>query len=155
MDYDGNLLRRIRKNKRMTIDQLAKRSGISKATIQRYETGQSAPPMSMLTYLAQALDTSVLVLLGYESDNLRRDNLDDLQSILLTIGYDLEYIENLEQYALFKVEDMQTADGDECEDILKDPNFPKVLLQDKEVEILSSTIKSFLKFSINEISKKH
>ena len=52
-------IRELRKNKKMTIDQLAKRAGCTKSYISQLENGINAPSVSMLGRLAEALDIQV------------------------------------------------------------------------------------------------
>jgi len=62
----GDELRRQRKTKGMSLDDLANASGVSRAMISKIERGQSSPSTSILSKLVDALDTSVARLLGQE-----------------------------------------------------------------------------------------
>ena len=55
--WSGNALKVRRVFAGWTIDDLAKRLGVSKSTISRWETGTHAPPAAQLTQLATLLDT--------------------------------------------------------------------------------------------------
>lgn len=63
MDFAKNL-RRIRKMRHMTIEQLGEKSGISSSAIEKYELGLSDPNLPRLIWLAEALNTTVAVLIG-------------------------------------------------------------------------------------------
>lgn len=57
-------LKKIREDKGLTQEQLAKQSGISSRMIQKYESGGSRPRYDAAEKLAQALDISISELLG-------------------------------------------------------------------------------------------
>lgn len=63
MNFAENL-RRIRKMKRMTMEQLGDKAGITLSAIQKYELGLSEPNLSRLIWLAESLDITVAVLIG-------------------------------------------------------------------------------------------
>jgi len=60
----GSELRRQRKAKNMSLDDLATTSGVSRAMISKIERGQSSPSTSILSKLVDALGTTVARLLG-------------------------------------------------------------------------------------------
>ena len=62
----ANKLRAMRKEKRITLDELARRVGTSKQTIQRYETGViSNIPPEKVEAIAMALGTTPAALMGW------------------------------------------------------------------------------------------
>ena len=63
MNFAKNL-RRIRKMKHMTMEQLGDKAGITLSAIQKYEKGLSEPNLSRLIWLAESLDITVAVLIG-------------------------------------------------------------------------------------------
>lgn len=63
----GDELRRQRKAKGMSLDELADASGVSRAMISKIERAQSSPSTSILSKLVDALDTSVARLMGHEA----------------------------------------------------------------------------------------
>ncbi|PVX72801.1 helix-turn-helix domain-containing protein [Paraburkholderia unamae] len=63
----GGELRRQRKLKGMSLDELASASSVSRAMISKIERGQSSPSTSILSKLVDALDTTVARLLGQET----------------------------------------------------------------------------------------
>ncbi|WP_144107271.1 helix-turn-helix domain-containing protein [Paraburkholderia sp. BCC1886] len=62
----GDELRRQRKLKNLSLDDLANASGVSRAMISKIERAQSSPSTSILSKLVDALDTTVARLLGQE-----------------------------------------------------------------------------------------
>lgn len=64
----GENIARLRKEKHLTQEDLARKLNISFQAVSKWETGQSAPDVSMLTELAFILDTDVNALLGCRYD---------------------------------------------------------------------------------------
>src|ERR1700731_3386424 len=58
-----------RLRRRMTLDEVAELSGLSKGHISRFERGEKSLSIAALMRLAQALNTSVATLLGERVDN--------------------------------------------------------------------------------------
>lgn len=57
---------RLRKDARLTQDDLASYLGVTKASVSKWETGQSYPDIELLPKIATYFDTSVDKLMGYE-----------------------------------------------------------------------------------------
>ena len=57
-------LRRYRQQRRLTLEQLAKKSGVSRAAISKIERGDSGASTPVLGKLAEALDLSISQLIG-------------------------------------------------------------------------------------------
>lgn len=67
----GERLRTIRAQQGMTLAQVASKTGVSEATVQRYESGEiKNPPQDRLVALAKALGVTEAALMGWESDDL-------------------------------------------------------------------------------------
>jgi transcriptional regulator with XRE-family HTH domain len=60
----GEALRRRRQEQRLTLEQLAQKSGVSRAAISKIERGDSGATSAVLGRLAEALDLSISQLLG-------------------------------------------------------------------------------------------
>ncbi len=60
----GEALRRCRQERRLTLDQLAKKSGVSRAAISKIERGDSGASSTVLGKLSEALDLSISQLIG-------------------------------------------------------------------------------------------
>jgi transcriptional regulator with XRE-family HTH domain len=52
-------IKKIRQNRKMSLERLAKLSGLTKGYVSKIEHSQKAPPFSTLTRIATALDTDV------------------------------------------------------------------------------------------------
>ncbi|MBQ6845215.1 MAG: helix-turn-helix transcriptional regulator [Agathobacter sp.] len=59
-------LTQLRHNKRITQEKLADFLGVSKASVSKWETGQSLPDIAQLPRLAVFYDVSIDALMGYE-----------------------------------------------------------------------------------------
>lgn len=67
MNFD-NRLKKLRSNYNLTQEELAKKVGVSRATIAGYETKGKEPPYETLTKLAKTLDCSIDYLLGHSDE---------------------------------------------------------------------------------------
>lgn len=56
MTFIGKIIRQIRESKKLSRDDLAKLSGVSRSSIQRYETTDAIPNYKMFSKLLKALD---------------------------------------------------------------------------------------------------
>ena len=73
---NANRLKELRKEKKITLEELAALIGTSKQTIHRYENGIIANiPHEKVKRLAEALDVSPSDLMGWDSDFLGYDNI--------------------------------------------------------------------------------
>ena len=68
MEYFGNKLKAVRKNRGMTQLELAKRLNVVKGTISAYEQGLSYPTVETLIKLCDILETSADYLLGISDE---------------------------------------------------------------------------------------
>lgn len=76
LNFSGNLVR-LRREKRITQSQLADFIGVTKASVSKWETGQSLPDVLILPQLAAYFDVTIDELLGYEP-RLSREQTDRL-----------------------------------------------------------------------------
>jgi len=63
-------IKKIRQNKKMSLEQLAKIAGLTKGYISKIEHSQKAPPLSTLGKIAKALDTEVSFLIADRSSEV-------------------------------------------------------------------------------------
>lgn len=69
----GQRIKALRKQRGLSIDELATKLGKNKATVYRYESGDIENlPLDILDPLAKALDTSPAYLMGWTSNNLTK-----------------------------------------------------------------------------------
>ena len=67
----GERLHSIREKQGMTLAQVAAGTGVSEATVQRYESGEiKNPPQDRIVALAKALNVTEATLMGWEADEL-------------------------------------------------------------------------------------
>ncbi len=74
----GETIRELRREKGLSQEQLAERTGLSRQTIYKWESGQAAPDLENLKTLAGALGTTVSRLLGEAPLPSRPDPQDPL-----------------------------------------------------------------------------
>ena len=70
-NWFGANLRETRKNKGITVRQLADDSGVSEATVKNTESGKSVPGADIVSYFAKALGCSVGALCGEQKKDAR------------------------------------------------------------------------------------
>jgi transcriptional regulator with XRE-family HTH domain len=63
----GKRIKTLRTERGITLDQLARQTGFTKGYLSKVEKSEKAPPVSTLLNLAKALDVTLSVLLGEES----------------------------------------------------------------------------------------
>ena len=98
----GANINRMRKEAHLTQDDLASFLGVTKASVSKWETGQSYPDLELLPKIATYFDTTIDVLVGYEpvtgchvgpgalalffegGDEVRTE-LDNVQNVLSTV----------------------------------------------------------------------
>lgn len=70
-------IKAFRKQKDLTLEQLAKKCGTTKQTIHRYETGEVKNiPYDMIVSLSKALDVSCADLMGWETEVPKVENVE-------------------------------------------------------------------------------
>lgn len=127
-------LRNTRKEAGISLYALEKSTGISRSTLQRYETGKSTRiTNSSLQKIANALNVTPAYLMGLESKILPNNYYDTLNKILNEIEYAIEYDNDDDAFYL-------TFRSEMC--------FPITAAQIKD---LKETTFSYLKFKLNEI----
>lgn len=63
----ANRLRKLRKRAGLTQVELARKSGLSRVSIQRYETGKTIPSVDRIATIAETLNTTVDSIVGRRS----------------------------------------------------------------------------------------
>ncbi len=63
----GKRIKNLRLEKRVTLEQLAERTGFTKGYLSKVEKSEKAPPVSTLGMIARVLDVTISTLLGEES----------------------------------------------------------------------------------------
>lgn len=84
----GNLIRQLRKEKRLSQTELAKYLHVSQATVTAWETGRSDPNISALNALADFFNVSTDYLAGRTS--LRKENSGDMSRNQKLIAYSID-----------------------------------------------------------------
>lgn len=155
MDKNKVVADRIRKRRlelNMTIDNLAEKTNIGKATIQRYETGATEPTMQKLSVIARFLDVSWAYLLGLESKEISDSSLKLITELFNLINYDIYYDETKEDYFFICSDEIPTEYG--IDDILNDDNLEKHHIHPSRLLSLQNEITSFAKYKITETTEE-
>ncbi len=77
----GNMLRKIRKEKGLTLEQTANITSVSKAMLGQIERGESVPSISILWKISTGMKISLSELLEDEDEELEVVNIDDTKPI--------------------------------------------------------------------------
>lgn len=78
----GNKLKNIRSKRDLSLDELSKLTGVSKAMLGQIERGQSNPTVSTLWKIATGLKVSFSVFIDESSDDLKVINQEDITPII-------------------------------------------------------------------------
>ena len=82
----GSNIARLRKEARLTQDDLASYLGVTKASVSKWETGQSYPDIELLPKVATYFDTTVDALIGYEPQLDRKAIARELESLRMAFA---------------------------------------------------------------------
>lgn len=64
----GNVIRKYRKDKNLTQEEMAKRLGVTAPAVNKWENGYSLPDISLLSPIARLLNISIDTLLSHEKE---------------------------------------------------------------------------------------
>lgn len=70
------IIKNLRENKKMSLEELSKRVGIAKSTLSRYENGQRDFPINDIGKYAMVLEVSVEHLLGIDGPSVQLDKFE-------------------------------------------------------------------------------
>lgn len=82
----GDRLREARRNRRLSLQQVAERTGISAATLSRIETGKQSLDVKLFLHLSEILETPAANFLEPAQDS---DGMGDLRRTLMQLPRDL------------------------------------------------------------------
>ena len=87
-------LKELRKEKGLTLEQVANKVGVGKSTVRKWETGMIANmKRDKIAALAKALDTTPIYLMGWEEEQKKNDIQAD---IILKMRTDTEFMSVVE-----------------------------------------------------------
>ena len=69
MDF-GEMLKKLRKDRSMTLDEMAHRLGTTKQALSRYERGERTPKITVASKFAKELGVELSELIGYEPETI-------------------------------------------------------------------------------------
>lgn len=146
----SELIQKRRKELKLSVNFLANRLGISRATYYRYEKNNEKIPSSVIEPLALLLELPPTMLLGIQRID---SSLKEAESYINSMENNAEielYIEELAQslgYGLIK--DYSSSMGKNISAIIFN-DLPKKISEDKYKEIINS-IKDFAAFKLNSV----
>lgn len=93
------LIKMLREKKELSVEELARRVGVAKSTLSRYENEQRDFPINDIASYASALDTSIGYLLGIEVKNTKETHEANVPLIgTICAGDGLLAEQNIEEY---------------------------------------------------------
>jgi transcriptional regulator with XRE-family HTH domain len=105
----GNNLRRLRKNRHMTLEELSQKLGINKSTLSRYESGQREPNHEAEENIADFFNVSLDELRGYKPIDFSIQN--DAPEIQMTVNFMREMDRNTMRHLLAYAEYLHKMNG--------------------------------------------
>lgn len=82
----GSVLKRVRFERKLTLEETANLTGVSKAMLGQIERGESNPTISILWKISTGLRISFSELLGSEGDNYEATSIDDIEPVYESDG---------------------------------------------------------------------
>lgn len=135
-DFEKQLCARLRQSRKeagLSLYALENLTGISRSTLQRYETGKSTSiKSSTLQILADALNVTPAYLMGWESKNISTEYYANFNAFLSEIGGHISY-NNINNNFYLEINDI---------------SFP---ITEEQIRDLKETCLSYLKFKLNEL----
>ena len=139
----GENIKKCRKLKGFTQNDLSKKLGITTRTIQNYESNNREPSLDMLFEISKVLDVNIMALIDFDKFNKLYKKLEDNSIIFRSLDFYKDAIEQYWQdvvvwYPLDKVD-----------------NFNLDELTDNEITELASSLSLAFQLKLKEITKKH
>jgi repressor LexA len=154
------LIKKLRLERKMSVEELANKVGVAKSTQSRYENGQREFPINDIGKYAEALGTTVQYLLGIENI----EKISEKDSVRIPIlgeiacGEPIFVQENFEGYIVEPKESLPPGDlyyvkakGDSMEPTI--PNGSKVMIR-KQSDVESNEIAAVLVNGDTEVTLK-
>lgn len=133
-------LKELRKNAGYSYKKLEELTGISRSTLQRYETNPLTDiPLNKLTILASIYNVTISYLLGTEDKNMPYEYFESLSPLLKELNCEIKYDEHAKTYELW-IQDNQQEDF-----------FHAFSITNEQIKNLKDTTLSYLSFKINEL----
>jgi transcriptional regulator with XRE-family HTH domain len=98
----GEALRKLRRKKGYTMQQLAERAGMSKRMIGHYETHVKRPSLEKINKIAEALETSVEELMGNSDTTVKKESKDPSYKIMKKVRV-IEELPTRDQNTIFSL----------------------------------------------------
>lgn len=82
----GGRIKQLRKATKMSQTELANRLGKTLRTVQKYESGEIEPSLSIIESIAKELNTTPSFLVGYDKSNVRLESMADVFSFFYQLN---------------------------------------------------------------------
>lgn len=133
-------LRSLRKNAGYSYKKLEELTGISRSSLQRYETNPLADiPLNKLTILANVYGVTISYLLGSEDKDMPYEYFKSLSPLLDEINCQIHYDEHEKSYKLW-IKNNQHENS-----------FHSLSISNEQIKNLKETTLSYIAFKINEL----
>lgn len=97
----GQLIKELRLEKKMSVEELANKIGKSRATVYRYENNEIEDlPYTVLNPIAEALGTTPAYLLGWSDEHGKINGLKKKNSMTFSFGEDIDFVK-MDQFRLY------------------------------------------------------
>lgn len=146
-------LRKARIEANFTLDELSKISGISVASLQRYETGSSIPTMDKVQKITKALNVNFDYLLGNASMQLNTEDLTFITYITEYMTIALSYEGIIDSYFFFPPNVLEYDENWENQVIVQNDNIEKVYISPDELLNVRNDIVNYGKYKLIELLK--
>lgn len=155
-----NFLRKIREEKNLTQDQLAKIAGITRCIISEFENGKHRPSPRTINKIAEALGCSYIFLMTGKDESqivVKKNSSENRQKYLIEAakltkenygnqGFSEELLMKISGYLSFIIEDYQLASTAEKQ---------RIIAENSELKAKSLASDIFLKTIINNSTSKN
>lgn len=124
----GSRIKELRKQKRLTITELAKRAGVSKSYLSYIERDvQKNPSLQFLTKISKPLDTSIEYLLGEEKNDITTNEILDKEWTKLLMNAiddglskeDFQEFQNFIKFKNWKNDHIKNEGGNNIDNVTK------------------------------------
>ena len=153
----GELIKELRLEKKMSVEELAKKIGKSRATVYRYENNEIEDlPYTVLNPIAEALGTTPAYLLDWDNDLIEyvaEEDKDTVKHFMKYNPYDLDMTD--EEMSIKKLLNTFGYDLSHNEGgyyIIDD--YGTFLIENDELTSLLDETKKYLQFNVDKMSKE-
>lgn len=156
IDFSANKLRNVRKKAGLSISELARKADLSKATIQRYETGNSDPSLEKIQQIANALEIPWGYFFGIENSKIDNRKLEVISNLFNEVDFDLVYNEVDDNFLIYSISDLESHTREyndyytfNLKDIIKNDKIEQYSISSEEFAEIRDNLLKFVKFQLH------